>query len=383
MAKLEKHSHNADLGLTDNEGNIFGADGAPQVVVHPTTGNLFLIFADKPKNPKDRADIFLVQSTDGGQTWSPRLRVNDDATTTDQWQPALAITPDGERVGIFWYDRRLDTANNNLIDRYGVIGSVSGSTVTFGQNFRITDESFPPAFAQDDQVGPTYMGDYDQAVADDRYFYTTWADNRLANPNYAPHVNQPDVRFAKIPITWTGGGAALLAAGIPPAGNAGAPNHPLRPEDVQPLFSEALTRWARTGIGVSSLQGIDVRVANLSGTTLGLASGNTIWLDDNAAGWGWFVDPTPWDDAEFTTPGDQGEQRRMDLLTVLVHELGHRLGHDHEADGVMADTLAIGTRRTPSTLPDRERVTRWDGAFADILTSLLADSPRGRSAPRW
>jgi hypothetical protein len=45
------------------------------------------------------------------------------------------------------------------------------------------------------------------------------------------------------------------------------------------------------------------------------------------------VDPTPWDDSEFTTPGDQGEQGRMHLLTALAHELGHLLGQEHEADG--------------------------------------------------
>ena len=41
------------------------------------------------------------------------------------------------------------------------------------------------------------------------------------------------------------------------------------------------------------LGNIDIRIADLGGATLDLASDNTIWLDDNAAGWGWFVDRTP------------------------------------------------------------------------------------------
>lgn len=40
---------------------------------------------------------------------------------------------------------------------------------------------------------------------------------------------------------------------------------------------------------------------------------------------------TPRDDREFTTPGDQGEQNRMDLLRVLMHEMGHVKGLDHPA----------------------------------------------------
>ena len=97
----------------------------------------------------------------------------------------------------------------------------------------------------------------------------------------------------------------------------------------------------------------------------GLASGRTIWLDDNAAGWGWFVDPTPWDDSEFTTPADQGEQQRMDLLTALEHEVGHLLGKEHKAGGVMAETLSPGTRRTPFA----DSYTDWlpvvDALFAE------------------
>ena len=93
---------------------------------------------------------------------------------------------------------------------------------------------------------------------------------------------------------------------------------------VRPLLNEALARWQTTGADTSALGRIDVRIADLGGTTLGLASGNTIWLDDNAAGWGWFVDRTPRNDSEFTRPGNQGEQNRMDLLTVVAHETGHR-----------------------------------------------------------
>ena len=54
-----------------------------------------------------------------------------------------------------------------------------------------------------------------------------------------------------------------------------------------------------------------------------LSAGHTIGLDAKAAAGGWFLHPTPWDDRAFTTPGNQGEQHRMDLLTVLEHEIGH------------------------------------------------------------
>jgi hypothetical protein len=44
----------------------------------------------------------------------------------------------------------------------------------------------------------------------------------------------------------------------------------------------------------------------------------------------------------------------MDLLRVLEHEVGHLLGRDHEAGGVMQETLAAGTRQTtgPATATD-------------------------------
>jgi hypothetical protein len=209
---------NGELGLTYSNTNnsSFRTNAYPQGAVNPVNGDIYVVYNDDPKGPTDKADIFLTMSTDGGNTWSSPLRVNDDTTTTDHWQPAIALTPDGTHLFITWYDRRNDPTNDSLIDRYGVIGTVSGHTVSFAPNFRITDVSFPPAFGQDPMMPAAYMGDYDMATADNNYFYTTWGDNRLSDAFFA---NQPDVRFAKIPVTQAESNsvAAALITALTPA----------------------------------------------------------------------------------------------------------------------------------------------------------------------
>src|SRR5262249_47818511 len=182
------------------------------------TGDIYVVYDDQGNGSADKADILFTESSDGGNKWSKPIRVNDDATTNDQWQPALAVTPDGSHVGGFWYDRR-PGPSAHLIHRVRGVGTVAGHTVSFGANFRITDVSFPPAFAQDPlflPVAPGYMADYDMATADNSYFYTTWGDNRLGDAFFA---NQPDVRLAKIPVTGMADAdpvAAAAASTAPP-----------------------------------------------------------------------------------------------------------------------------------------------------------------------
>jgi hypothetical protein len=161
-----------------------------------------------------------------------------------------------------------------------------------------------------------------------------------------------------------GRGNKLMAESLP----AKPINQTLRADTVGPLLTEAIRRWQAAGVDTSGLGSIRIQIANLGGRTLGLAAGHTIYLDANAAGWGWFVDPTPRSDSEFTTPGNQGEQNHMDLLSVLDHELGHVLGLEHAETGVMQDRLAAGTRRAPS--PGSAANPSWLGA--DVVFDLLA-----------
>ena len=58
------------------------------------------------------------------------------------------------------------------------------------------------------------------------------------------------------------------------------------------------------------------------------------------------MDSTLGSSSEFLQFGNQGQRNRMDLLTVVMHEIGHLLGQEHIDDGVMAETLATGVRRT-------------------------------------
>jgi Ca2+-binding RTX toxin-like protein len=117
---------------------------------------------------------------------------------------------------------------------------------------------------------------------------------------------------------------------------------------VAPLVREAARRWlSAEGLPATALSGVRIVIADLPGQILSQTQGSTIYIDRDAAGWGWYIDRTPGTDSEFSRPGNQGEQKRMDLLTALMHEMGHVMGREHETSGVMTGDLRAGERENP------------------------------------
>ncbi len=173
---------NGDLGLTGlRQGTAsyssFRSNEFPHAAVNPINGDIYVTVNDNPAGT-DKADIYMVMSTDGGATWGPRTLVNDDGTTTDQWQSTIAVTPDGANLGIFYYSRQEDTANNNEFKFYGRLATISGSTVSFTPSFAISDVASLPEFGRDSPVVTSYMGDYTHAFGSPTGFHVTWSDNR-------------------------------------------------------------------------------------------------------------------------------------------------------------------------------------------------------------
>src|SRR5439155_24391647 len=164
------------------------------------------------------------------------------------------------------------------------------------------------------------------------------------------------------------------------------------------IVAAAILRWSATGLTqqqIATLQSVKFEAGDLSGSYLGEAAGGIrILADRDAVGKGWFVDANPSSDSTFIHATSatrlyadprNAPAGHIDLLTAIMHEMGHKLGLDDsyaetDRDNLMYGYLTVGERRIPSR---GQAITATPGQFASAhFLSLMPSEETAVSVAR-
>ena len=127
-------------------------------------GTIYINWSDQ-SNGTDDTDIWLIKSTDGGNTWSSVRRVNNDPPGKQQFFNWMTVDQVTGYLYFIFYDRRNFT--NNFTDVYLVRSTDGGDTF---ENVKISSSPFYP-------LGNLFMGDYINVSAHDNKIRPIWTRN--------------------------------------------------------------------------------------------------------------------------------------------------------------------------------------------------------------
>jgi hypothetical protein len=285
---------------------------------------------------------------------------NDFVTFVTRGRPALHFQPivgdwNGDGIDtVGFYNKKANAWH--LYDNYNdVTEHFEAATAANRQVFKTPKfgTQWQPLAGDWDGDGEDSVGLYDPQ--DNRWYFNN--RNEAAGANDVDTYQTPPAPASWLPLAgnWDGSGNRLLLdTRISPGATPGASSSLTR-EQVSVVLDEAIASLSESDVSVPWLDDIEVSIVDLAGRQLGHAVGTSrIELDVDAAGAGWFIDTTPRDYAEYREVGAQQDllarpgsvaENRVDLLTVVLHEIGHALGKPHQEDGVMQGLLPVGARR--------------------------------------
>jgi Concanavalin A-like lectin/glucanases superfamily/Putative Ig domain/Bacterial Ig domain/Matrixin len=177
-----------------------------------------------------------------------------------------------------------------------------------------------------------------------------------------------DIRVADVLVR----SALPKVAAQPPVTEVPKPSdgyHEISQPELDQVVAASIAHWSATGLKdnqLEALRALKFTVAELPRLHLGEANGNQIRLDRSASGSGWSLDETV-------------ISNRVDLLTAIMHEMGHALGlpdtySEQDRDNIMYGYLTKGERRLPmkdqakGVKPNRDGVIHFLGSPVVIGT---------------
>jgi hypothetical protein len=140
------------------------------------SGNIYIVWSNigfPGVNQGSDADVYLIRSSDQGQTWSAPIRVNQDPAGLGRkhYFPWITCDPENGILSVVYYDDR--NVGGNKCEVWCSNSFDGGET---WEDFRVSDVDFTPAPIAGLAGG--YMGDYLGIAARGSKVYPVWTDNR-------------------------------------------------------------------------------------------------------------------------------------------------------------------------------------------------------------
>lgn len=147
----------------------------PSMTVDRNNGNMYIVFPQKGNvvPSGNSIDIVMIKSTDGGNTWTDGVRVNDDPmnNSKDQYYPWASVDQVSGQLYVVFYDSR--DVRNDSAEVYMARSIDAGNTF---ENIKVSDAVFKPKPITGLAGG--YQGDYIGITAHNNVVYPYWCDDR-------------------------------------------------------------------------------------------------------------------------------------------------------------------------------------------------------------
>ena len=151
---------------------IYRSNGLPvtccDISQGPHRGNIYVNWVDH-RNGSSDPDVWLIKSSDGGQTWSNIKRVNSDAAGHDQFFTWMTVDQKTGYLYFVFYDRR--NYSDDQTDVYMAVSKDGGETFN---DFKISTSPFTP-------ISTVFFGDYTNISAYNNVIRPIWARCDLGN----------------------------------------------------------------------------------------------------------------------------------------------------------------------------------------------------------
>jgi hypothetical protein len=145
----------------------------------PHKGNVYIVWANTGVpgvNTGSDIDVYMLRSTDQGSTWSPPIKVNQDASGLGKqhFLPWISCDPVTGNLCVIYYDDRNVSATE--CETWISYSTDAGDTWT---DMKVSDVAFTPTPIPG--LATDYFGDYLGVNSRNMMAYPVWTDNRNGN----------------------------------------------------------------------------------------------------------------------------------------------------------------------------------------------------------